>query len=305
MTVSPATEPTTHPTIAKIFGPPAARPRHYLMCRPEHFTVSYTINPWMNPAAGADRDRAIAQWETLRNVYLALGHQVSLIDPIDGLPDMVFAANGALVVDGRVYGASFAHPERRPEAAAYAAWFRGRGFVDVLAPSHTNEGEGDFLTLDKVILAGTGFRTDIAAHQEVQRFLARPVVTLRLVDPRFYHLDTALFSLGGAGCPAGPADRATNIAYYPGAFSPDSRAVLERMFPAAVIASEADAAVLGLNAVCDGRHVVINVEATALIDALAARGYEPVPVDLSELRKAGGGPKCCTLEIRGAGSAAL
>ncbi|MFB4297165.1 dimethylargininase [Actinomadura sp. NTSP31] len=279
MTVMPATEPSTPLR--------TATRRRYLMCRPEHFAVTYAINPWMDPAAGADAGRAVEQWEALRAAYVSLGHEVDLVDPIEGLPDMVFAANGALVVGGRVYGAKFTFPERSAEGPAYADWLRKNGFPDVLIPEHTNEGEGDFLTLDGVILAGTGFRTDIAAHQEAQEFLGRPVVTLRLVDPRFYHLDTALFPLGGA-----------NVAYYPGAFSPGSRAVLERLFPDAVIAGEADAAVLGLNAVCDGRNVVINAEATALIAALRERGYDPVPVDLSELRKAGGGPKCCTLELR-------
>ncbi|WP_245623208.1 dimethylargininase [Spirillospora albida] len=261
--------------------------RHYLMCRPEHFAVTYSINPWMDPSAGADRDEAVRQWEALRSAYAGLGHEVSLIDPIAGLPDMVFAANGALVVGGRVYGARFTHPERHAEGPAYAAWLRANGFGEVLDAEHTNEGEGDFLTMDEVILAGTGFRTRVAAHQEAQEFLGRPVVTLRLVDPRFYHLDTALFALGG-----------DNVAYYPEAFSPGSRAVLERLFPDAVVAGERDAAVLGLNAVCDGRHVVINAEATDLIATLAGHGYEPVPVDMSELRKAGGGPKCCTLELR-------
>lgn len=286
MTVSPAMEPTAAavPTAAPLRE--AVR-RHYLMCRPEHFAVTYAINPWMDPAAGASAELAVAQWESLRETYAALGHQVSLIDPIEGLPDMVFAANGALVVGGRAYGARFTHAERAAEGPAYADWLRRNGFGDVLEPAFTNEGEGDYLTLDHVILAGTGFRTEISAHQEAQEFLGRPVVTLRLIDPRFYHLDTALFPLGG-----------DNVAYYPGAFSPGSRAVLERLFPHAVIADEADAAVLGLNAVCDGRNVVINAEAAGLIKLLDGHGYEPVPVDLSELRKAGGGPKCCTLELR-------
>ncbi|MFE9107678.1 dimethylargininase [Actinomadura geliboluensis] len=279
MTVMPAMEPSTVRTALR---------RHFLMCRPEHFAVTYAINPWMDPAAGADAARAVEQWEGLRAAYLSLGHEVSLIDPVAGLPDMVFAANGALVVGGRVYGAKFTHPERHAEGPAYANWMRENGFAEVLEPRHTNEGEGDFLTLDDVILAGTGFRTDVAAHQEAQEFLGRPVVTLRLVDPRFYHLDTALFPLGGG-----------NVAYYPGAFSPGSRAVLERLFPDAIIAGEDDAAVLGLNAVCDGRNVVINAEAAGLIRTLETHGYEPVLVDLSELRKAGGGPKCCTLELRG------
>lgn len=289
MTVWSAMEPRNAPAAIV----PEARPqrtvrrRHFLMCRPDHFAVTYAINPWMDPAAGADRGRAVGQWEVLRAAYLALGHQVSLIEPIEGLPDMVFAANGALVVGGRAYGARFAHPERAPEGRAYAGWLRGSGFTEVLDAAHTNEGEGDFLVLEHVILAGTGFRTHVAAHQEAQEFLGRPVVTLRLVDPRYYHLDTALFALGD-----------DNVAYYPGAFSPGSRAVLRRIFPHAVIAGERDAAVLGLNAVCDGRNVVINAEATELAETLRWHGYEPVPVDLSELRKAGGGPKCCTLELR-------
>nr|WP_243716781.1 dimethylargininase [Actinomadura darangshiensis] len=274
----PAMEPSTVRTALR---------RRYLMCRPEHFAVTYAINPWMDPVAGADAGKAVEQWEALRAAYRSLGHAVSLIDPIEGLPDMVFAANGALVVGGRVYGAKFTYPERYAEGPAYAKWMLENGFSEVLEAEHTNEGEGDFLTLDRVILAGTGFRTDIAAHQEAQEFLGRPVVTLRLVDPRFYHLDTALFPLGG-----------DNVAYYPGAFSPGSRAVLERLFPEAILAGAQDAAVLGLNAVCDGRNVVINAEAVELIETLRGRGYEPVPIDLSELRKAGGGPKCCTLELR-------
>ncbi|WP_214411959.1 dimethylargininase [Sphaerisporangium fuscum] len=261
--------------------------RHYLMCRPDHFTVEYAINPWMDPSAGADAATAVSQWERLKGAYEELGHKVSLIDPIEGLPDMVFAANGALVVGGRVYGARFANAERAAEGPAYLRWFVENGFEKVMEPTETNEGEGDFLTLDEVVLAGTGFRTAITAHKEAQEFLGRPVVTLQLVDPRYYHLDTALFPIDGR-----------NVAYYPGAFSPGSQEVLRRMFPDAVIASAEDAAVLGLNAVSDGHNVVINVEAGDLALELKRRGLNVIPVDLSELRKAGGGPKCCTLEIR-------
>ncbi|MBB2912130.1 N-dimethylarginine dimethylaminohydrolase [Streptosporangium becharense] len=261
--------------------------RHYLMCRPDHFAVEYAINPWMDPEAGADREAAVRQWETLKRTYEELGHRVSLIDPLEGLPDMVFAANGALVVGGRVYGARFTHPQRAAEGPAYLEWFTSNGYDRALEATFTNEGEGDFLTLDRLILAGTGFRTDVTAHREAQEFLGRAVVTLHLVDPRFYHLDTALFPLNGH-----------NVAYFPGAFSPSSQEVLRNLFPDAVIASEDDAAVLGLNAVSDGRNVVINAEAAGLQLELKRQGFEVIPVDLSELRKAGGGPKCCTLEIR-------
>ena len=103
-----------------------ATPRRYLMCRPEHFEVSYAINPWMDVTLGVDRELALRQWETLRQTYLDLGHEVEVIDPEPGLPDMVFAANGGLVVEGRALGARFTHAERRAEGPAYLAWLGAR-----------------------------------------------------------------------------------------------------------------------------------------------------------------------------------
>ena len=242
----------------------------------------------MDPSTPVDVDRAVAQWTTLVNTYRRLGHTVELIEPIPGLPDMVFAANGATVIDGTVLGSQFRYPERAEEGPAYLNWFARNGFVTQEAKS-TNEGEGDLLLSGRYLLAGTGFRTDLDAHSQAQELFGRPVITLQLVDPRFYHLDTALTVLGG------PAE----IAYLPGAFSAGSRKVLRQLFPNAIIAQEEDAAVLGLNAVSDGHRVVLPVQARGLAAQLAERGYQPVAVDLSELRKAGGGPKCCTLEVRG------
>ena len=261
--------------------------RHYLMCRPTFFTVEYAINPWMDPASPVDTERAIAQWTSLKRVYQELGHAVDEIEPLPGLPDMVFAANGATVIDGTALAVQFRDPERADEAPAYRSWLERAGF-DVHEPKHLNEGEGDLLLAGEVILAGTGFRTAHAAHARAQEVFGRPVITLQLVDPRYYHLDTALCVLGGGA----------GVAYLPEAFSPGSRAVLRRLFPDALLADPADAAVLGLNAVCDGARVVLPAQAIGLASKLRSRGYETIGVDLSELRKAGGGPKCCTLELR-------
>ena len=101
-----------------------ATPRHYLMCPPTYFTVEYAINPWMQPGIDVDRRLALAQWEALRRTYLDLGHRVDLLAPMPGLPDMVYAANGATVVDGTVLAARFRHPQRAAEAVAHATWFR-------------------------------------------------------------------------------------------------------------------------------------------------------------------------------------
>ncbi|MBT2539270.1 amidinotransferase [Streptomyces sp. ISL-44] len=262
--------------------------RRLLMCRPRHYDVTYSINPWMNPEKSTDTGLAVLQWERLRDLYLELGHLVEEIDPIDGLPDMVFAANGATVVDGKVYGARFRHAQRTAEGPAYLKWFESRGYRELLWPEYINEGEGDILTVGRRLLAGTGFRTDPRSHAEAQEFFGLPVTGLTLVDPEFYHLDTALAVLSD-----------DEVMYYPAAFSEGSRAVLRTLFPDAILATAEDAAVFGLNAFSDGRHVLLPEAATGLKAQLSARGFEPIGVDLSELLKAGGSVKCCTLELRG------
>ncbi|MFF4451486.1 dimethylargininase [Streptomyces goshikiensis] len=264
-----------------------ATPRRYLMCAPAHFKVTYSINPWMDPTKPVDLPIANAQWEDLRDRYRSLGHTVETLTPDPGLPDMVFAANGALVVDGRVLGARFAYPERAAEAEIHLDWFRSHGFQEIHEPSHVNEGEGDFAVTASWILAGRGFRSSPLSHDEAQEFFGRPVIGLDLVDPRYYHLDTALSVLDG-----------DEVMYYPPAFSPGSQAVLRRLFPDALIADADDAAALGLNAVSDGRHVLLPQGAAGLLAPLRDRGFEPIPMDLGELLKGGGSVKCCTQELR-------
>ena len=268
------------------------------MCPPTHFDVSYAINPWMDPTVAVDRSLALAQWGTLVQTYRSCGHRVDLLEPVPGLPDMVFAANGATVVDGRVLGARFANPERVAEAQHHRDWHlqhppdvRRAGLRQRRhrLPRAVNEAEGDFAVLSGRILAGHGFRTTVAAHRELAALTRRPVVSLELVDPLFYHLDVALTVLD---------DASDHIAYYPAAFSEQSRRLLAEMFPDALLATKADAGVLGLNCVSDGLRVFIPSGAEELSGQLAAAGYQPIPIDLSELRKGGGSVKCCTQEIR-------
>jgi N-dimethylarginine dimethylaminohydrolase len=265
-----------------------ATARRYLMCPPEHFAVTYAINPWMRPEVPVDPALAGRQWDQLRQVYLELGHEVQLIEPVPGLPDMVFAANGATVVGGTVLGARFRYPQRAAEAGAYLDWFGGHGYPRVRAAGCVNEGEGDILFTGRALLAGYGFRSGQAAAAELAEVFGLPVLSLRLVDPRFYHLDTALCVLApGAAM------------YYPAAFDEAAKATIESHFSELIEAKDEDAEVLGLNAVSDGRHVVLPVQALSLAGQLRERGFEPIGVNLSELRKGGGGPKCCTLELRG------
>lgn len=272
-----------------------AQPRRYLMCRPEHFTVRYSINPWMEPARPTDTAKAVAQWQELYDTYLRLGHAVELIDPVPGLPDMVYTANGGFVIDGVALGVRFRVDERRGEEQPFMEWFARHGF-DVVRPTAVQEGEGDFLLVGDTILGGTGFRSSAGGHEEVAAVFGRNVVSLTLVDPRFYHLDTAIAVLDPVQG-VGGVD-AANIAYLPAAFDEASQRVLAERFPNAIRVSDADGAVFGLNAASDGRHVFISPRATDFAEQLRARGYVPVPIDLSELLLGGGGIKCCTLELR-------
>jgi N-dimethylarginine dimethylaminohydrolase len=278
----------TVPLTDAIGQPRTATTRKYLLCPPEYFAVNYAINPWMDPQRPVDAMLAIAQWNELRETFVRLGHEVSLIDPVPGLPDMVFAANGATVIGGNVLGARFLHPERAAEGTVYLDWFRRNGYPSVTVPKLVNEGEGDIVFGGRFVLAGHGFRSAAGAQAEIEQTFGLPVLSLQLVDPRYYHLDTALCVLD-----------ATTAAYYPAAFDEAGLAALATAFPELIEAKDEDAEVLGLNAISDGYHVVLPVQARGLAAQIAAHGFEPVPVDLSEFSKAGGGPKCCTLELRG------
>ena len=173
----------------------------------------------MDTSTPVDAGLAVRQWDTLRQTYARLGHTVELVDPVAGLPDMVYAANGGLIVNGTAVVARFAYPQRAGEADAYGQWMADHGF-ETAHTQHTNEGQGDLLVVGSTVLAGHGFRTDIRAHDEVAAIVGMPVVSLELIDPRFYHLDTALAVLDD-----------DTIAYYPPAFSETARARLQGTVP--------------------------------------------------------------------------
>jgi N-dimethylarginine dimethylaminohydrolase len=277
--------PTPSATVTALPTVRTARTRHYLMCRPTYFAVEYAINPWMDTSTEVDTHVAMNQWETLRQTYKELGHTVEMVEPVAGLPDMVYAANGGLLVNGKAVVARFAYPQRAAESNAYAEWMTRHGYRPA-ETRHLNEGQGDLLVVGSIVLGGYGFRTERQAHAEIADAVGMPVVSLELVDSRFYHLDTALAVLDD-----------TTIAYYPPAFSDEARATLRELFPDAIEVAGADAYVLGLNAVSDGLNVVLPCAAKGFAEQLRIAGFRPIGVDLSELLKGGGSVKCCTLEV--------
>lgn len=261
-----------------------------LMCKPNYYGVEYEINPWMSRGRPTDPERAARQWYDLyRALTQAAGARVELIEPAPGLPDLVFTANAGLVHGELFVRSNFRFKERAQEEPVWETWFAARGFRVVTLPQEQKfEGEGDAFIVDKTLFAGYRFRSDPAAHETLGRLLGKPVVSLKLVDPFFYHLDTCF-------CPLG----AGRLMYYPQAFSQASRRCIEERFPQRIAVSPEEARRFVCNSIVIEDLVVTNQGCPQAEEALAAWGYRVLTVDTSEFIKAGGSAKCLALFLDG------
>jgi N-dimethylarginine dimethylaminohydrolase len=263
--------------------------KHYLMCEPRFFEVCYVINPWMEGNLGkVNKELAKQQWQNLHDIVAGRA-SVSLIEPVAGLPDMVFTANAGLVHKKDVVVSSFLHAERQPEAKFFEQFFSSNGYsVQHLQKEMIFEGAGDALfDTQGRLWVGSGIRSDPHALDEIIAVLDVEAIGLELVDPHWYHLDTAFCPL-----PEGQA-----IAYAK-AFSGKSVAALNDAFGASIIwVSEADAKNFACNAISIGQTIIMHKASAELKSALAKRGFQVIETDVSEFIKAGGACKCLTLEI--------
>jgi N-dimethylarginine dimethylaminohydrolase len=260
-----------------------------LMCPPTYFDIEYEINPWMHKDNQVKPELAKQQWQKLYDIYThTLGWDVQLIDPVNGLPDMVFTANGGLVYRGTAVLPRFRYPERQGETEHFKHWFEQAGYQTYM-PKHDFEGEGDaFVWRDEILFGGHPFRSDIKVHKELAGLFKLEPVSLQLTDPRFYHLDTCFTII----------DQDT-ISVFPKAFSPDSLAKLRKLVPNLIEADEDDAVVYGLNAqVLSHQAVVIPADANNLVKRYQKLGLKVYETPISEFQKSGGGVKCLTLELR-------
>ena len=258
-----------------------------LMCRPEHYGIEYEINPWMHVEDGVDRDGAVTQWERLYRTYTDLGEQVELTTPVAGLPDMVFTANAGVVHQGRAVLSRFRYAERRGEEPFWREAFESRGLeVSVVDSRLSFEGAGDALFVGDVLFCGHGFRTDRQAHRQVGRALGVEVVSLELVDPRFYHLDTCF-------CPLNEQ----TVLFAPHAFSTVSARTVRRLVPHVIEVPPEVAAGFACNAITVGSRVISSLAAQGLSSPLHDAGYDTVALPMSEFIKAGGGVRCLSLPL--------
>ncbi|MGR3221168.1 MAG: dimethylarginine dimethylaminohydrolase family protein [Candidatus Anammoxibacter sp.] len=259
-----------------------------LMCAPDFYGIEYEINPWMSVEVNADREKANVQWKELRNILTGrMGITVDLIDPVKGLPDMVFTANGGFIRDRIFISANFMYHERKEEEKYFISRFKSLGYNIVEPPIDVlYEGEGDMLVAKNSLFGGYRFRSDIKSHEWIGRILDMEVLSLELTDPRFYHLDTCFCPLPGG-----------EVIYYPAAFDSYAISVINDFFPESkrIEVIQSEAVKFACNAVAVNDMVVTNTGCEKLKIDLEKIGYSVYRTELSEFIKAGGSAKCLTL----------
>jgi len=260
-----------------------------LMCPPMYFDVQYVINPWMEGNIGrVRRSDAQKQWDGLYSILSDLC-RVHLIQPVPGQPDMCFVANAGLKLDNVFIPTIFRVPQRAPEMPHYLEWFSQQG-VDIrpIPDDCTFEGEGDalFQPGEDLLWAGYGVRSSLTAHRYLTEVFRCPVYSLRLVDERFYHLDTCFVPLPGG-----------RVMYYPAAFDKRSLELIHSYFDVSdqIEVSDEDAQSFCCNAVQIGNSLILNKASDSLRKKLETWDFEVITTDLSEFILAGGAAKCLCL----------
>lgn len=264
------------------------RPR-ILMCPPDYYGIRYEINAWMDTRRQSDHATAVLQWTDLRNMLTDAGAEIELLQPVDGLPDLVFTANAALIYEKRAVLSRFRHEQRQGEEEHDSDWLRRQGFtVELLPDGRFFEGAGDALFCGDTLFAGYRMRSDAPSHHLVGELIGHRAIPLELIDPYYYHLDTCF-------CPltAGVA------AYFPGAFDDYGVRVLREHIETLIEVEATEAQSFACNAVVIGKDVTTNTGCPRFHDALASLGFRPQATPLSEFVKAGGSAKCLTLRLDG------
>lgn len=259
--------------------------RKLLLCPPDHYGIEYEINPWMKRSQGAVLPMARAQWQGLYDQLRGLGCPIELLTPQPHLPDMVFTANAGLVAGNKFIRSNFRYPERRGEEAHFEEWFAAKKYEIVRLPEGMFfEGEGDALFSGSTLFCGYRFRSDIRSHQFLGELLECLVVSVELVQDRFYHLDTCF-------CPL-PDESAL---WFPDAFDRYAQQAIRKHVRRLIAVTPEEAGHFACNAVIWQREVVLPEDCPLLSAALSESGFNPHPLPMTEFLKAGGACKCLTL----------
>jgi N-dimethylarginine dimethylaminohydrolase len=273
----------------------------FLMTDSSHFEVSYKINPWMTPEAWRqdethNRAQAREAQQRLAAALRQAGARVAVMEGVPGLPDMVFPANAAVILNKRAFVSRFRFHERQGEESHFLAELKRLEELGALsgvaqAPKGCwQEGAGDCMwdATRQLFWAGFGPRSALKSVAVIKDYFGVPAVPLELISGRYYHLDTCFVPLSGG-----------EVLYYPPAFSKLALSTIREHVPAHALieASDEDAERFSVNGVNIGREIITAEPSQKLKDELKERGYSVTPVPLRPFIMAGGGAYCMTLRL--------
>ncbi len=200
-------------------------------------------------------------------------------------PDYYGIEYEGLTIGRKFIPSNFRHKERAGEAPHFSRWMEEHGYQVAWLPDDLYfEGEGDALFGGDVLFCGYKFRSDIQSHRAVADMLGCLAVSVELVDPRFYHLDTCF-------CPL--PDGA--VVWFPAAFDEyGQRAIREHVADLIDVLPE-EAMHFSCNAVVLERDIVLPEGAPKLVATLHERGNRCHELPMSEFIKAGGACKCLVM----------
>jgi N-dimethylarginine dimethylaminohydrolase len=267
-----------------------SRQQVYLMCPPDHYGISYEINPWMDRMNQPDLDLAREQWYNLVSNIQEAGAVVEIVPPVPSLPDKVFMADTGLIDQNRFIMSRFRYPLRQPETGCAADWFRSRNYEVLEFPLGAEESleSSDVAQFRGCLVAGYGFRTTLSAHETLARLVQKQVLSIKFVDPRFYHLDISF-------CPLD--DRRAIVA--PAAWSRHSSELVEKLVPEPLVLELDEAMTFCANAIVVGKTVIMPSCPLRIGRILERWGFMICVSPVSEFIKAGGAVHCLALDLHG------
>ena len=256
-----------------------------LLCPPTYYDIEYEINPWMDMQNKVDAKKALESYNALKAKIIELGAETFEIDPVDGLPDMVYTANFGEVCDGRFIPANFRYPQRRAETKIASDYFQEKfGYQIAAIPENIYfEGQGDLLDAGDAYFFGHGKRSMIEALPYLEKYLNKPVIDLETTNSYFYHLDTCF----------GPLDKDTVIINQK-SFTKEGLDKINAHFKNVIQTSEEDNKVMACNLLCLGKNIILGKGISEeLKNNVEKLGYTIHEIEMGEYRK-GGGSVCCT-----------
>lgn len=273
-------------------------PKKILMCRPEYFEVNYTGNEFMKDNIdNVDKEKALNEWKSLKKIYEDLGFEICLIEPAEGLVDMVFTANQSLPFldsggNKKVILSKMKNDQRKEEVKYFKDYYLKNKYEILELPDDISyfESMGDcVIDYDRNILfGGFGYRTEEKTFDYIAKHANFNIVKLKLINPVLYHLDTCMSVLNPE-----------TVVIQDSAFNTEGLESIKDNFKNIIYADEQEnLKYFVCNCHCpDGKNVIVQKGSVKFKKDITKTGFNLIEVETGEFMKSGGSVFCMKLMI--------